>query len=124
MPASATGVSMARSGPKACWMPFVAPNAPPWRPTSSPRQNTRGSASISSCRAALIASRYVSSGTSLPLVGVGLGEHAEVRLARVGVAVVLGPLDRGADLVADLAADVVQPVGVDPARLRQHRLEP
>jgi hypothetical protein len=57
IPASATGVSIDRMTPYFCCRPLVAPKAPPWRPTSSPRQKTRGSASISSWRAALIASR-------------------------------------------------------------------
>ena len=36
---------------------YLVHGVPPWRPTSSPRQKTRGSASISSWSAALIASR-------------------------------------------------------------------
>jgi len=57
MPDSATGVSIDLASPKRCCSSLVAPNAPPWRPTSSPSTKTRSSTCISSCIASRTASR-------------------------------------------------------------------
>src|SRR5215213_2377777 len=73
MPASASGVSTQRSGPKRSRNPAVARNTPPARPTSSPITMTSSSRSSSTWNASLIASTIESSGTGDPpqLVEVG-----------------------------------------------------
>src|SRR5436190_12697825 len=58
---SEIGVSTTRSSPNSSKRPCVAPNAPPYAPTSSPRTKTFGSRRISSASASRIASRYESS---------------------------------------------------------------
>src|SRR6266566_3348955 len=64
MLASASGVSTTRSAPKRSTSPLVVRNTPPNLPTSNPSSITRGSLSISSPRALLIASTIVRCGTS------------------------------------------------------------
>src|SRR5256885_14224214 len=66
IPASASGVSTQRSGPKRSRSPAVARKTPPARPTSSPITSTSGSRSSSTWNASLIASTSVSSGTEDP----------------------------------------------------------
>src|SRR6478735_4155478 len=61
MPASASGVSTQRFGPKRSRSPAVARKTPPARPTSSPSTSTSGSRSSSTCSASLTASTKVSS---------------------------------------------------------------
>src|SRR5437773_4848329 len=61
IPASATGVSTQRSGPKRSSSPAVARKTPPARPTSSPITSTFGSRSSSTCRQSLTASTSVRS---------------------------------------------------------------
>src|SRR5229473_2136195 len=56
MPASASGVSKQRSGPKRSSKPAVARKTPPARPTSSPITITDESRSSSTCKQSLIAS--------------------------------------------------------------------
>src|SRR5258705_6162114 len=56
MLAAASGVSTTRSAPKRSTRPLVVRNTPPSLPTSRPRSITRGSLSISSARALLMAS--------------------------------------------------------------------
>src|SRR5437764_2219074 len=66
IPASASGVSKQRSGPKRSRSPAVALKTPPARPTSSPITITDGSRSSSTCRPSLIASTIESSATEDP----------------------------------------------------------
>src|SRR5437764_7479738 len=61
IPASASGVSTQRSGPKRSRNPAVARKTPPARPTSSPITSTDGSRSSSTWNASLIASTMLSS---------------------------------------------------------------
>src|SRR5262245_19409100 len=56
IPASASGVSTQRSGPKRSRSPALARKTPPARPTSSPISSTVSSRSISTCSASLTAS--------------------------------------------------------------------
>src|SRR3989449_6269444 len=66
IPASASGVSTQRSGPKRSRRPAVARKTPPARPTSSPSTITSGSRSSSTWNASLIASTSVSSAIEHP----------------------------------------------------------
>src|SRR5215218_2614226 len=76
MPASASGVSTQRSGPKRSRSPAVARKTPPARPTSSPMTITVLSRSISPWRASLTASMSV-------LLGIGvLGDEVGVRVGQ------------------------------------------
>src|SRR6266571_7808278 len=61
MPASASGVSKQRSGPKRSRSPTVARKTPPARPTSSPITITEWSRASSTCSASLTASTIDSS---------------------------------------------------------------
>src|SRR5436309_3167019 len=63
MPASASGVSTQRSGPKRSRNPAVARKTPPARPTSSPITSTESSRASSVWRASFTASTSVSSAT-------------------------------------------------------------
>src|SRR6266542_1652410 len=76
MPASASGVSTQRSGPKRSRSPAVARKTPPARPTSSPMTITVPSRSISPWRASLTASTRVllDIGVSGHELGIGLGQ--------------------------------------------------
>src|SRR5919202_438794 len=64
IPASASGVSTHRSGPKRSRRPAVARKTPPARPTSSPMTRTDSSRSSSTWNASLIASTIESSATA------------------------------------------------------------
>src|SRR6185503_14140650 len=75
IPASASGVSTQRFGPKRSSSPAVARKTPPARPTSSPMTMTLSSRSISTWRASLTASTSV-------LLGIGVPRH-QIRV-RVG----------------------------------------
>src|SRR6188472_3560992 len=66
IPASASGVSTQRSGPKRSRRPAVARKTPPARPTSSPMTITSGSRSSSTWNASLIASTIESSAIEDP----------------------------------------------------------
>ena len=55
-PSSLIGVSITRSLPKRCTRSPDTPKAPPYTPTSSPKRNTRGSASIACASPSRIAS--------------------------------------------------------------------
>src|ERR671927_821589 len=66
IPASASGVSTQRSGPKRSRRPAVARKTPPAWPTSSPMTSTDGSRSSSTWNASLIASTMDSSATEDP----------------------------------------------------------
>src|SRR3982751_4784459 len=69
IPASASGVSKQRSGPKRSRNPAVARKTPPARPTSSPMTITDGSRSSSTWNASLIASTMESSAKRPPQLG-------------------------------------------------------
>src|SRR3954470_22937852 len=84
IPASASGVSTQRSGPKRSRRPAVARKTPPARPTSSPITSTSGSRSSSTWKASLTASTRVSSATEDPLQ---LREVGLVRRRRFDVGV-------------------------------------
>src|SRR5687767_14386503 len=66
IPASASGVSTQRSGPKRSRSPAVARKTPPARPTSSPRTRTSASRSSSTWKQSLTASTNVSSAKDPP----------------------------------------------------------
>src|SRR5947209_12298560 len=84
IPASASGVSTQRSGPKRSRSPAVARKTPPARPTSSPITSTDSSRSSSTWKPSLIASTSVSSATERsPELREVLGERR--RRIRVGV---------------------------------------
>src|SRR5262249_51268196 len=59
MPHSLSGVSKQRRSPNSSCRPAVAPNTPPFLPTSSPNTTTRSSLRISVRSASLIASSIV-----------------------------------------------------------------
>src|SRR5580765_2130880 len=69
IPASASGVSTQRSGPKRSRSPAVARKTPPARPTSSPITITSESRSSSTWNASLTASTSVSSAKDPPQLG-------------------------------------------------------
>src|SRR5947208_3667846 len=73
IPASASGVSTQRSGPKRSRSPAVARKTPPERPTSSPMTSTESSRSSSTCSASFTAS------TIRSLANVGSENPAELR---------------------------------------------
>src|SRR5262245_13967162 len=83
IPASASGVSTQRLGPKRSRSPAVARKTPPARPTSSPITSTSGSRSSSTCSASLTASTSVSSATAhvLRRIDVRVREH-QLRVGR------------------------------------------
>src|SRR4029450_10170266 len=83
IPASASGVSKQRSGPKRSRSPAVARKTPPARPTSSPITITSASRSSSTWKQSLIASRTVSSGKGRPQNAPELFEVALERRRRV-----------------------------------------
>src|SRR5438552_6555793 len=112
IPASASGVSKHRSGPKRSRSPAVARKTPPARPTSSPRTSTDASRSSSTWNASLIASTMLSSAKSPP-------QLFEIRAERrrwVGVGVCEQELDVGGRLRlggGDALAQQVGSLGAD-----------
>src|SRR6478736_2463163 len=86
MPASASGVSTQRFGPKRSRSPAVARNTPPARPTSSPITMTSASRSSSTWSASLTASTTVSSAIADVRRRVDIG----VREEQLGVGRCLG----------------------------------
>src|SRR5919198_3477006 len=84
IPASASGVSKQRSGPKRSRSPAVARNTPPARPTSSPITITESSRASSTWNASLTASTMLSSAIEDLLqffpVGSQRGERVDVRV--------------------------------------------
>src|ERR671925_1448477 len=84
IPASASGVSTQRSGPKRSRSPAVARKTPPARPTSSPMTITSSSRASSTWKQSLIASTRVSSLTEHP---PQLGEVGLERRGRIGQSV-------------------------------------
>src|ERR1700674_3173865 len=116
MLASASGVSTTRAPPKRSTSPLVVRKTPPSLPTSSPSTMTRGSRSISSVRALLMASTMLRSGTSVGLQVEQLGALPKHALGRVLINVledIPGTGDRGCerglqgrvDLAAELLGD-------------------
>src|SRR5215218_814603 len=83
IPASASGMSTQRSGPKRSRSPAVARKTPPARPTSSPRTRTLSSRSISTWSASLTASTRNLSAKNPPQ----LREIVRERRRRIGVGV-------------------------------------
>src|SRR5919201_6410755 len=83
IPASASGVSKQRSGPKRSRSPAVARKTPPARPTSSPITITESSRASSTWNASLIASTIDSSAKEAPQ----LLEIRPERRRRIGVRV-------------------------------------
>src|SRR5437660_6572156 len=101
MPASASGVSKQRSGPKRSRRPAVARKTPPARPTSSPITMTEGSRSSSTRNASLIASTIESSAKDPPQlfeIGTERGRRVDVRVLEqqpdIGRRLGLGRSDR------------------------------
>src|SRR5438045_1461606 len=88
IPASASGVSTQRSGPKRSRSPAVARKTPPARPTSSPSTSTDGSRSSSTKKQSLIASTIDSSANRAPEDPAQLREVMLERGRRVGEGVV------------------------------------
>src|SRR5437773_5802489 len=104
MLASAKGVSTTRSAPKRSTRPLVVRKTPPSLPTSRPRTMTRGSLSISSARALLMASTMFRSGMSASAAVDELGPLPEDARWRILVHVgehVLRPGRRGAGRVLE-----------------------
>src|ERR671925_1177764 len=102
IPASASGVSTHRSGPKRSRSPAVARKTPPARPTSSPMTITDESRSSSTWKASLIASTMLSSAIAedppqLIEVGAERGRRVDERVleeqGRVGRRLGLGLRD-------------------------------
>src|SRR5438874_1020509 len=130
MPASASGVSTQRSGPKRSRRPAVARKTPPARPTSSPITSTDSSRASSVWRASFTASTSVSSATVCILrdhrgdlarrIRVRVLEHEPRIRRRLGLR--LG--DPGPHRLLRLAAHARDECVVEHAPLAQLRLEP
>src|SRR5207302_1824230 len=130
IPASASGVSTQRSGPKRSRNPAVARKTPPARPTSSPMTRTDSSRSSSTWNASLIASTIESSATEDPAqllevgaerggrVGVCVGEEE----LRVGRWLGLGLRDPAAHQLPRLGAHVCDAGGIQHAEPLEVRL--
>src|SRR4051812_39936784 len=84
MPASASGVSTQRSGPKRSRRPAVARKTPPARPTSSPMTITEGSRSSSVWKQSLTASTSVNSAKVASQDAAELGQVGLERRRRIG----------------------------------------
>src|SRR5579871_1485688 len=120
-PASASGVSTQRCGPKRSSRPAVARKTPPARPTSSPSTITSASRSSSVWRASLTASTSRSSATTdVPgRLDVDVREQ-ELRIARrFG----LGGGDAGAHQLLGLTARLLGALRRQHALLGQQALE-
>src|ERR687886_900241 len=124
IPASASGVSTHRSGPKRSRNPAVARKTPPARPTSSPMTSTDSSRSSSTWKASLIASTIESSGTENPPqlleVGAERGGRVDVGVReeelRVGRRLRLGLRDPAAHELLRLGAHRLRLLGVEDAQ--------
>src|SRR5581483_2219184 len=103
MPASASGVSKQRSGPKRSRRPAVARKTPPERPTSSPMTSTSASRSSSTWRQSFTASTRVSSGMTEVRRRVGVGVREQKLGIRLGLG--LGGLDPAAHRLERLLLD-------------------
>src|SRR3954471_20834494 len=122
IPASASGVSTQRSGPKRSRSPAVARKTPPARPTSSPMTSTDSSRPSSTWNPSLIASTIESSGIAKD--PPQLGEIRTERRRRVDVRVLehqpgiggrlgLGRGDAGPHQLGRLVADRPREVVVE-----------
>src|SRR4029453_12709848 len=125
IPASASGVSTHRSGPKRSRSPADARKTPPARPTSSPITSTESSRSISVCSASLTASTSVSSAKpSLPQPG----RRLDVRVFedQLGVGRGVGPASRDplAHCLRRLGLDALDRLVVEHAEPAQVALVP
>src|SRR4051812_47577766 len=128
IPASASGVSTQRSGPKRSRRPAVARKTPPARPTSSPMTSTDSSRSSSTWNPSLIASTMLSS--AIAEDPPQLGEIRPERRRRIDVRVLehqrrvgrrlgLGRGDAGAHKLGGLVADRPREVVVEDPRAPQ-----
>src|SRR5947209_15715525 len=133
IPASASGVSTQRSGPKRSRNPAVARKTPPARPTSSPMTRTDSSRSSSTWNASLIASTIESSATlasedppQLLEVGAERGRRVGVRVReekfRVGRRLGLGLRDPAAHQLLRLGAHLLGPGRIQHAEPLEVRL--
>src|SRR5688572_22643660 len=119
IPASASGVSTQRSGPKRSSSPAVARKTPPARPTSSPITITSSSRSSSTWKQSLIASTSVSSATKDPSQ---LTQLLGVLRQRIGVRVLEQERDIGRRLGLRLGDPLPHHVGRLGADLLRHCL--
>src|ERR1700719_2963270 len=118
---SDSGLSITRLAPKRSYRPSVARNAPPVRPTSSPKISTRSSRAISSASAWFTASTMVSSAIAVltqarQLAPQPLGRlsvHVLEVFARVRCGLPLRLVPGDAQLFAHVLLDLLQPGGVD-----------
>src|SRR5687767_804961 len=123
IPASASGVSTQRSGPKRSSSPAVARKTPPARPTSSPITITFASRSISTWRASLTAStRHFSLTEDPPQLGEvvrkgrgRIGERVLEEQPDVGGRLGLGGRDPGPHHVGGIVLDRLLEVVVQHA---------
>src|SRR4051794_4425766 len=116
IPASASGVSTQRSGPKRSRSPAVARKTPPARPTSSPITITESSRASSTWKQSLIASTIRSSANGPSHDAAQLREIRSERLRRVRVGVVEDERDVGVRLglrVGDALAHELQRIRAD-----------
>src|SRR5438876_2267267 len=117
IPASASGVSKQRSGPKRSSRPAVARKTPPARPTSSPITSTESSRASSTWNASLIASTIDSSGIEDPPQlleirskrGRRIGERVVEQQRRVGGRLRLGRRDALAHQLGCPRPDLLRP---------------
>src|SRR5438094_5182835 len=130
IPASASGVSKQRSGPKRSRRPAVARKTPPARPTSSPITITEGSRSSSTWNPSLIASTIESSAKCPPELleirgergrGIDIGVREEQVDVRCGLHFRGG--DSGAHRFDRLAVDRLGEIVVEDPRPPQVALE-
>src|SRR5437763_5424451 len=128
MLASASGVSTTRDAPYFSIRPLVVRKTPPSRPTSRPRSMTRGSRSISSVSALLMASTTLRSGIAIaPPELLALLEHARRRTlvdvvehaVRADPRLCGGGFDDAVDLGAHLGAQVVLALLIEQAQRAQ-----
>src|SRR4051812_37932679 len=131
IPASASGVSKQRSGPKRSRNPAVARKTPPARPTSSPMTITDGSRASSTWNASLIASTIESSAKRPPQlleIRRKRGGWIDVRVLEekrhVGRRLCLGRGDARAHRVRSLGTNRLGEVVVQDPCAAQVALEP
>src|SRR5438094_2659968 len=103
-------MSSTRCSPNRCWRPSVALKTPPFRPTSSPRMQTRSSRSISS---------YSASRTACTRLRSGIGIYLPAERPWVGVSRSLRRLGGSLALAVDLLAKAGIGLGRQPAPLHQ-----
>src|SRR5580765_7639197 len=130
MPASASGVSKQRSGPKRSRSPAVARKTPPARPTSSPITITDASRSSSTWKQSLIAStmeRSAKRASQLVEIGAERRRRIDERIGEqqldVGGGLLLRLLDALAHFVRGLGADRCDEIVVQNSSACQIALE-